>query len=90
MSDISYSSGAEPANEVFTPQVEHAETVDRAIRAIQRLLIDHPDMADVFRSATTTEEVRVALRDRGIEISNEVLWRHRGVLMEDGQPTWRG
>ena len=74
----------------FMSHPEHAEAVNIALQEIQQLLIDQPDFATVFRSASSTEEVRLALLEHGIEISNESLWRHRGTLMKDGQPSWRG
>lgn len=74
----------------FAPHPEHADAVNTALQAIQQLLIDQPDFADVLRSSSTTDEVRLALLEHGIAISNEALWRHRGTLMKDGQPSWRG
>jgi hypothetical protein len=29
-------------------------------------------------------------RRRGIRVSPEALWRHRGALLAGGVPTWRG
>jgi hypothetical protein len=78
------------ASHPFTAHPDHADAVNIALQEIQKLLIDQPDFATVFRSASSTEEVRLALLEHGIEISNESLWRHRGTLMKDGQPSWRG
>ena len=47
--------------------------------------MDQPEFANVLRSSSSTEEVRLALLKHGIKISNEALWRHRGMLMKDGQ-----
>ena len=78
------------AEDVFTAHPEHAEAVDRALHAIQQLLIDQPEFGEVLRTASSTDEVRVALLEHGIEISNGALWRHRGMLTKEGQPSWRG
>ena len=74
----------------LTSHPEHADAVNTALQEIQQLLIDQPDFADVLRLSSTTEELRLALLEQGITISNEALWRHRGTLMKDGQPSWRG
>ena len=64
--------------------------VNQALLAIQQLLITQPEFGALLRTLRSTEEARLALLEHGIEISNEALWRHRGLLMKDGQPTWRG
>ena len=74
----------------FESHPDHAATVHEAIKALKQLLLDQPDFADVLRSASSTEEARRALIEHGIEITDEALWRHRGMLLKDGQPTWRG
>jgi hypothetical protein len=74
----------------FEPHPEHADAVNTALAAIHQLIDEKPDFADFLRLTTSTEDVRQALHNHGIEISNEALWRHRGSLLKDGQPTWRG
>jgi cobalamin biosynthesis protein CbiD len=74
----------------FQPHPEHADAVNEAIKAIEQLLNEQPDFAEVLRTASSTEDVRQELQKHGIEISSEALWRHRGSLLKDGQPTWRG
>jgi hypothetical protein len=74
----------------FEAHPEHAEKVNRAIQAIQQLALDQPDVADALRAAASTDEARNVLLDHGITISSEALWRHRGSLLREGQPTWRG
>jgi hypothetical protein len=64
--------------------------VIQALVDLEQLLAQQPEFADVLRSTLSTDEARLALLDHGIVISNEALWRHRGMLMKDGQPTWRG
>ncbi len=74
----------------FGSHPEHAQAVSRAIQAIQQLALDQPDVADALRAAASTDEARSVLLDHGITISSEALWRHRGSLLREGQPTWRG
>lgn len=74
----------------FQPHPDHAAAVNAALAAIQKLVDEKPDFAEFLRLTTSTEDVRQALQQYGIEISNEALWRHRGSLLKDGQPTWRG
>ena len=77
-------------NEGFKAHPEHAEAVNAALDAIHQLIDAQPEFADFLRLTTSTEDVRQALHNHGIEITNEALWRHRGSLLKDGQPTWRG
>ena len=74
----------------FEAHPDHAEAVSEAIQAIQQLALDQPEVADALRAAASTDEARNVLLDRGITINNEALWRHRGVILKEGQPTWRG
>jgi hypothetical protein len=68
----------------------HAEAVNAAFDAIHRLIDEQPEFADFLRLSSSTEDVRQALHNHGIEITTEAVWRHRGSLLKDGQPTWRG
>jgi hypothetical protein len=74
----------------FQAHPDHAEAVRIALDAIHQLVEDQPGFADVLRAAQTTDEARKALLEQGIEITSEALWRHRGSLLKDGHPTWRG
>lgn len=74
----------------FRTQPEHADIMRQAVLSIQQLVHDQPDVAAVLRSTTSTDGARKVLLSHGIEISNDALWRHRGSLFKDGQPTWRG
>ena len=38
----------------------------------------------------TTEEASRFCHAHNIDVTPEQLWRQRGVLFEDGHPTWRG
>ncbi|MCP9882017.1 hypothetical protein KBY65_05935 [Cyanobium sp. Alchichica 3B3-8F6] len=84
------STQASPQDEDFQAHPEHAAAVNAALDAIQHLIDEQPEFADFLRLTTSTEDVRQALHNHGIEITNEALWRHRGSLLKDGQPTWRG
>lgn len=79
-----------PADQHFHAHPDHAEAVSAALHAIRQLVEDQPGFADVLRSAPTTDDARRALLEHGIEITSEALWRHRGSLLKDGHPTWRG
>lgn len=74
----------------FQPHPDHAEAVNHALQAIRQLVEEQPGFGDLLRSAPSTDVVRKLLHEHGIEISDEALWRHRGSLLKDGQPTWRG
>ena len=69
---------------------EHAKAVTQALQDIQQLAIDQPNTADALRASESTDEARNVLHSHGIKITSEALWRHRGVLLSGGQPTWRG
>ncbi len=74
----------------FESHPEHAEAINRAIHAIQKLGEAQPGLAEALRAAASTEEASQLLGGHGIEISPEALWRHRGEVLKDGQPTWPG
>jgi hypothetical protein len=74
----------------FQAHPEHAEAINQAVSAIQQLGESEPGFADALRAAVNTAEAQQLLHSYGIEISVEALWRHRGVLLKDGHPTWRG
>ena len=84
------STHASAQDEAFQAHPEHAADVHAALEAIHQLIDQQPELADVLRLSTSTEDVRQALHNHGIEITNEALWRHRGSLLKNGQPTWRG
>jgi hypothetical protein len=90
MHDTIANSGSHESEHSFKSHPEHSDEVHRAIVEIQKLAEEQPDFAKQLRDMSTTEEVRLALLGYGITISNEALWRHRGSLLKDGQPTWRG
>lgn len=76
--------------EGFQSHPEHAEAINQAVQAIQHLSETQPGFADALRASASTDQARELLLDYGINISPEALWRHRGVLLKGGNPTWRG
>ncbi len=74
----------------FEAHPEHAAAVNQAIQAIRQLVQDNPEFADEIRLAANTDEVRKLLKDKGIEITTDALWRHRGSILAGGNLTWRG
>lgn len=90
MHSDSSDSGSLAADHSFSSHPEHADAIHAAILAIQKLALEQPEFAKRLRDMTTTEEVRLELLSHGIDISAEALWRHRGLLLKDGHPTWRG
>lgn len=75
---------------VFEADPAHAAAVSEAIHAIRQLVKDNPDFGDQLRLAASTDAVRKLLAAKGIDITDEALWRHRGALLGDGTLTWRG
>ncbi len=82
-------SSIEPAP-AFEADPEHAAAVNQAIHAIRELAEANPDFGNQLRLAASTDDVRKLLEAKGIEITDEALWRHRGALLGDGTLTWRG
>ena len=74
----------------FEADTNHVASVNKAIRAIRELVQANPDFGDQLRLAASTDDVRRLLEARGIEITDEELWRHRGGILGDGTLTWRG
>ena len=61
-----------------------------ALHQIKELARRDPSFAaDLLATASTQEAMQLACR-RGINVSPEALWRHRGTLLPGGLPTWRG
>jgi hypothetical protein len=68
----------------------HEATVSKAIHAMRKLVQDNPEFGDQLRLAATTDDVHKLLEAKGIDITAEDLWQHRGSLLGDGNLTWRG
>jgi hypothetical protein len=74
----------------FEADPDHAAAVNQAIQAIRELVQANPEFGDQLRLAASTDDVRKLLQAKGIDITDEALWRHRGALLGDGTLTWRG
>jgi cysteinyl-tRNA synthetase len=74
----------------FEADPDHASAVNQAIQAIRELVQANPEFGDQLRLAASTDDVRKLLQAKGIDITDEALWRHRGALLGDGSLTWRG
>ena len=74
----------------FEADPDHAAAVNQAIQAIRELVQANPEFGDQLRLAASTDDVRKLLKAKGIDITDEDLWRHRGALLGDGTLTWRG
>jgi hypothetical protein len=78
------------ATTTFEADPDHAAAVNQAIEAIRELVQANPEFGDQLRLAASTDDVRKLLKAKGIDITDEDLWRHRGALLGDGTLTWRG
>lgn len=70
------------------PEVEPPSAV--ALHQLKALLQADPRLAQALRATASTEAAARLVAEYGIQLSPEALWRHRGTLVSDGQPTWRG
>lgn len=62
----------------------------RALHEIKTLAQRDESFAHALKASRTTQEAVHVARRRGIAVTPEALWRHRGTLMAGGVPTWRG
>lgn len=62
----------------------------RSLQEIKTLARRDEAFAHALMASATTQEAAHVARRRGIPVSPEALWRHRGTLLAGGQPTWRG
>jgi hypothetical protein len=60
------------------------------LHELKQLVLSDPQFAAALRSADTTEQAAELVRRHGLKVTPEALWRHRGMLVEGGRPTWRG
>lgn len=60
------------------------------LQALEQLIQRDPTFAEALRSSDTTEDAARLIREHGIVLTPEALWRHRGTLEHGGRPTWRG
>jgi hypothetical protein len=71
----------DPKGAVMAPDVLHA---------LKQLVRLDPQFAAAWRGADTTEQAAELVRRHGLKVTPEALWRHRGMLVKSGRPTWRG
>ncbi|MFN9570762.1 MAG: hypothetical protein ACK59G_12625 [Cyanobacteriota bacterium] len=62
----------------------------RALHESKTLAQRDEAFAHALKASCTTQEAVHVARRRGIAITPEALWRHRGTLLAGGVPTWRG
>jgi hypothetical protein len=82
-------SAADPSPS-FEAHPEHAAAVNQAIHAIRELAKADPEFGEQLRLTASTDDVRKLLETKGIQITDEALWRHRGKILEGMDLTWRG
>jgi hypothetical protein len=70
----------------FESHPERVDAVRNAMIAIRRLLLGMPGFKDGLRAASRTEEGRKDREKYRVEISAEVLWRHRGYWLSMSTP----
>lgn len=61
-----------------------------ALHEIKTLAQRDEGFAHALKACASTQEAAHVARRRGIAVSPEALWRHRGTLIAGGMPTWRG
>lgn len=62
----------------------------RSLQEIKTLAQRDEAFAQALKACSSTQEATHVARRRGISVSPEALWRHRGTLLAGGMPTWRG
>jgi hypothetical protein len=73
-----------------SPVSPSAASSAEALHQLKDLARRDPSFAaDLLDTASTQVAMQLASR-RGIAVSPEALWRHRGTLLPGGLPTWRG
>jgi hypothetical protein len=69
---------------------QDAEIAPDVLHQLKQMIENDPAFADALRRIETTEQAAELIHQRGLEVTPEALWRHRGTLVEGGRPTWRG
>lgn len=88
-----YSSGAYATlmmqgSDVGKPKINHH--AGDGLHQLLELVRHDEEFASALRQTETTHEAIDLALTRGITVTQEALWRHRGTLTKSGQPTWRG
>jgi hypothetical protein len=61
-----------------------------ALHQLKELLERDTAFAQALSATASTEAAVKLAAEHGIVVTPEALWRHRGTLLSDGLPTWRG
>ena len=61
-----------------------------ALHQLKELLEGDTAFAQALGATDSTEAAVKLAAEHGIVVTPEALWRHRGTLLSDGLPTWRG
>jgi len=72
------------------PDPDDAVVASDVLHELKQLVQSDPQFAAALRSVDTTEQAAELVCRHGLKITPEALWRHRGMLVEGGRPTWRG
>jgi hypothetical protein len=72
------------------PAPEATHRSDAALHQLKELLQDDPVFAKALAATASTEAAAQLAAEHGVQVSPEALWRHRGMLVSGGLPTWRG
>jgi len=72
------------------PDPKGAVMASDVLHELKQLARHDPQFATILRNADTTEQAAELVRRHGLKVTPEALWRHRGMLVEGGRPTWRG
>ena len=67
-----------------------AVSATAALHQLKERLQQDPEFAQALHAIDSTEAAAHLIAEHGIQLSPEALWRQRGTLVPDGQPTWRG
>ena len=70
------------------PEVENPSAA--ALHQLKELLERDTAFAQALGATASTEAAVKLAAEHGIVVTPEALWRHRGTLLSDGLPTWRG
>ena len=74
--------------DLTAPEAAHPSTA--ALHQLKELVESDPVFAQLLGAAASTEAAARLAADHGVPVTPEALWRHRGMLVSGGMPTWRG
>ena len=70
------------------PEATHPSTA--ALQQLKELVESDPVFAQALSATGSTEAAARLAAEHGVPVTPEALWRHRGMLVSGGMPTWRG